>query len=111
MVNGGNSIFFVDNYVVDGLTISNLQFGLTDYFKFLGLSYNEHLILDTYSQNVLFNVDAMHSNLDNAYLIQYPYYPLMTQKFYDDSNPVYSTFQTVVFPWTFSFDYNNYIII
>ena len=101
--NGNESFFFIDQYHFENLSYSDIESNLDYFFSYFGISFDQHLILDNNCADVRFKSSHQNFTYNSKFLHKFPYYPIMSKRYFNSEHPTITQYSSVVFPFSSSF--------
>ena len=94
IMKGGNLILMLDKLdISQDLTTTPLDLGLDDMLAHYGVTIENKLLLDKSNENASFNQGYV------SFIVPYPFWVKAINKYFDKTNPIVASLDSVVLPW------------
>ena len=95
LLDGGNLVLFLDGInVKSDLQAEVLDLGLDNLLVHYGVGIEKQFVLDQSNERASFNQGFMN------FIVSYPFWIKAVNRYFDSVNPIVSTLEYIVFPWT-----------
>lgn len=99
ILQGGQAIFLLDGVKVEeGLMASKNETGLEKLIENYGVKVNQDLVLDRVNETVSFSSGFMQ------FIVPYPFWPKLTNEYFDSENLIVSRLDSLVLAWASSLE-------